>query len=280
MSGFSAEWLALRAPVDAAARSEALAARVLAALRDRHAVRGTALAAPARVVDLGCGTGANLRVLGPQLGIDAEWVAVDHDPVLLEALQRAPDVASLPRVTVTVRHADLRQALPGLVMGAALVTASALFDLVSETWLQSLVAACRAEDALVLAVLNYDGRLTCTPSDPDDAFVRDLVNAHQRTDKGFGPALGPTAAARFVSLLRAAGYEVEHERSDWHIDSSARALQVALLLGWRDAAVEMAPAARSRVSAWVERRLAHVDAGHSVLIVGHEDVAGLLPGRA
>ena len=280
MAGFSAEWLALRAPVDAAARCEALAARVLAALRGRHAVRDAADAAPARVVDLGCGTGANLRVLGPQLGIDAEWVAVDHDPLLLDALQRAQDAASLSRVTVTVRQADLRQALPHVVAGAALVTASALFDLVSEPWLQSLVAACRAEHALVLAVLNYDGRLTCEPPDPDDAFVRDLVNAHQRTDKGFGPALGPTAAGRLVSLLREAGYEVEHQRSDWHIDSTARALQVALLLGWRDAAVEMAPAARSRVSEWAMRRLAHVDAGHSVLMVGHEDVAGVLPERA
>ena len=29
----------------------------------------------------------------------------------------------------------------------------------------------------------------------DDTFVVDLVNAHQRTDKGFGPALGPAATA-------------------------------------------------------------------------------------
>src|SRR5512145_1693947 len=40
------------------------------------------------VVDLGAGTGANLRYLAPRLGSPQDWLAVDSDPVLLGELAR------------------------------------------------------------------------------------------------------------------------------------------------------------------------------------------------
>jgi hypothetical protein len=59
MSGFSAEWLALREPVDAASRNpELIAADRLATARARFL----------SVLDLGSGTGANFRFLAPLLG--------------------------------------------------------------------------------------------------------------------------------------------------------------------------------------------------------------------
>ena len=82
MSGFSAEWLAFREPVDAASRNPGITARLLA-WRRRYA----ALA----VLDLGGGTGANVRFLAPLLGGEQRWRLVEHDPALLahgEALFR------------------------------------------------------------------------------------------------------------------------------------------------------------------------------------------------
>ena len=58
--GFSADWLTLREPYDAAARSSAL-------LR-RGSPRGAAAADVLQVVDLGAGTGSNLRCTAPALG--------------------------------------------------------------------------------------------------------------------------------------------------------------------------------------------------------------------
>ncbi|MGD8498218.1 MAG: class I SAM-dependent methyltransferase, partial [Chromatiales bacterium] len=58
MSGFSPDWLALREPLDARARSAALVDRLRA-----QAPRG-----PRRILDLGSGTGSNLRYLAPRLG--------------------------------------------------------------------------------------------------------------------------------------------------------------------------------------------------------------------
>jgi len=72
-----------------------------------------------------------------------------------------------------------------------LVTASALLDLVSEDWLAALAARCRESGAAILFALSYDGRIRCSPEEPNDATICALVNEHQRTDKGFGTRARP-----------------------------------------------------------------------------------------
>jgi hypothetical protein len=263
MSGFSSAWLALREPADASARSTEVTTRVLAALAGR---------VPVRAVDLGCGTGSNVRYLSSPARLpDAlEWRLVDHDPALL-AIARD----TLPHVVET-RVADLRDPGDDVFAGCDLVTASALLDLVSESWLARFVDASRRAGACVLVALNYDGRIDCTPVDHDDAFVRDLVNRHQRTDKGFGPALGPDAGLRAASLLRAAGYDVVMAKSDWLLGAAEAELQRQLIAGWAAAAAELSPPDADRICAWAGRRLAHVTDGTSRLIVGHDDVGGTI----
>src|SRR5260221_14723616 len=91
MSGFSADWLALREPADHAARSIDLTRALLGALRrDR----------PLRVLDLAAGTGSNLRYLAGAAGSERtrptyeppEFLLVDHDPLLLA---RVPEMAGV-----------------------------------------------------------------------------------------------------------------------------------------------------------------------------------------
>src|SRR5580700_5734267 len=76
MSGFSPKWLDLREAVDARSRSAKLAGMVA-----RHFDGWR----PVSVVDLGCGTGANLRATAASLGPEQHWTLVDHDAVLLDA---------------------------------------------------------------------------------------------------------------------------------------------------------------------------------------------------
>jgi hypothetical protein len=252
VSGFSAEWLALREPADAAARSSALASFV---------------ARPGRLLDLGGGTGANIRYLSSRFPAPQVWTLVDDDPALMA---RAP-------AFVTCHRADLNVVVDEgeLFEGCVLVTASALLDLVSEQWLAKLVLRCRAAEAPVLFALSYDGRIVCSPEDPYDEEVRRLVNAHQQRDKGLGPALGPDAAARAIALLNAAGYTTKKEPSDWKLRPDAKDLQRELVIGWASAASEMAPSRAAAIDAWRLRRLAHIDAGRSRIVVGHMDVAGI-----
>jgi hypothetical protein len=168
------------------------------------------------------------------------------------------------------------EALEHHVTACDLVTASALLDLVSDAWLQGLCRHCRQNRFTLLFALSYDGRIECAPHDPDDERMRDLVNRHQHTDKGFGPALGPDAAARVGQLLESLGYQVIRDRSDWVLAPEAEALQRALISGWAAAAKAISPADAHRVEAWCGRRLSHVDASRSRLIVGHEDVGAFM----
>ena len=275
-ASFSADWLRQREPFDAAARNGA-AGRLrlptrLSALRPPQGV-------PWRVIDLACGTGANLRWLAPVLGGEQEWLMLDHDAALL---QRLPPALSGPGFQArTVRQrTDLAQHLDRLPWHAAhLVTASALLDLVGLAWLRQALAHIAAARATVLFTLNVDGRHVWSPPEPGDATVARLFRAHQRRDKGFGPALGADAIGVCRRALRDAGYRVFTAPSDWWIDGRAGApavgLQRALVDGMAAAACEQGPQSSALLRAWRERRAPVV--GASCLRVGHVDLLALPP---
>jgi SAM-dependent methyltransferase len=270
---FSAEWLALREPADAAARADAVTRRAVA----WGQAHGAGTGRPLRILDLGAGTGANLRYLAPRLGVRQRWRLVDHDPRLL-ALARPPSAGTAatpwaPDVEIDSLVVDLAaEPLAELLRDADLITASALFDLVSTDWASSLLEAATDRGRALLAVLSYDGRIDGSPADPYDPAVRRAVNRHQRIDKGFGPALGPAAADRLAEFLRARGAEVVDAASDWRLDSGQAALQRALIEGWAAAARGIAPDEAPEIDAWRARRSAAVAEPSATLTVGHRDV--------
>ena len=254
MTSFTAEWLSLREPADAAARSEALAAGFADDAR--------------RIVDLASGTGANIRYLAPRLRRASHWLAVDNDAQLLAALAPAGAKVSTLRL-------DLARALDDVPLdGCNLVTASALLDLVSAAWLHRLAARCAEARAGVLFALTYDGRIEWSPREDADELVRGLINRHQLGDKGFGPALGPGAAAAAVRHFNAVGYEIRTASSDWDLGPESPALQTALIEGLIAAAAEIAPGEAEALDNWARRRRAHVAAGVSRVRLGHVDLGG------
>ncbi len=276
MEAFSAEWLALREPADHAARATRLVTLVVNALAWYSPPSVT-------VVDFGAGTGSNLRYLSRRLPFGQRWTLVDHDQRLLNQATRDWELAgdAVPHgVTVRARRVDLARldesAFTGAAAGAPqaplLVTASALLDLTSVDWLDRLAARCRALRALTLFALTYDGRITCEPPDPADEMVRALVNRHQQTDKGFGPAAGPDAVQAATDAFEREGYSVYRARSDWQLGAESQTLQQQLVNGWGLAAAELSPADAAAIAAWLARRRDAIANGTSRIAVGHEDV--------
>ena len=256
VSGFSAEWLALREPFDAAARAAAARRGAARALRDAARHDGAARA----IVDLGAGTGSNLRYLAPLLGGVQRWRLVDHDPRCSTAAiatthawadARGAERARAPapslddsRRRLRVRRANAspstsQTSRPSSCRASGLVTAAALLDLVSHEWLDALARRCRAARAAVCFALTYDGRTTASrpPSRRTPRCSRSST-AISCSDKGFGAALGPTAGRRCRSRVRRARLlAVACATSDWVIGpASARvAARVARRLARRGA---------------------------------------------
>ncbi len=288
MNGFSAQWLQLREPLDAASRAQGLCnflADALAA-NQRQASRLS-------VIDLGAGTGANLRYAAPLIGGPQDWLLVEHDALLLQAMEERMRawvrdftmtesllIVRGPKFECRVRHValDLATRLHELPLpDGVLITASALLDLVSESWLRALAQRAAHASASIWFALTYDGRIECVPAEPEDAQVRELFNRHQLNDKGFGPALGPAAARMAERIFQEHGFTLRSAASDWCIGAQSRDLQCALVEGWFDAAREVAPHRLQDLRDWLARRRAHIEAGRSRLRIGHVDLIGRPP---
>jgi SAM-dependent methyltransferase len=276
---FSAEWLALREPCDHASVNPEVRAALAARFAGRDSVR---------VVDLGCGAGSNLRGTFDALGPRQHWTLVDHDPNLLAAARarlsqwadsavEGEDSLSLRKggksVDVAFRQADLATgAFAPVIAGADLVTAAALFDLVSVPAIELLAEAVTAAGQTFLTVLTYDGHTRWTPDHAADDAIRAAFNAHQKTDKGFGPAAGPGGTSALSKAFYRRGYRVLRGTSPWIVGSTFGPLRDELDKGFAAAAVESGQVDRATANGWLGRRLGREDA---VSVIGHEDLLAL-----
>ena len=256
---FSAEWLKLREPFDRRARNRDVLDAVFAFCADKPSLT---------IADLACGTGSTLRMLHPHIRARQHWRLFDND---LSLLARAPesDPPQLQVQTVPIDlNRDLEMALDGLL---DLVTTSALLDLVSDEWLERFAVEAAVRNVPVYAALSYDGRAMLSPIDPMDEAVVAAVNRHQRTNKGFGPALGPDAARAAVARFKRVGYSVTSGEADWVFGPSDKEIQVETITGWASAAREIGESALD-VAGWLSRRHELIEAGRSTIRVGHLDL--------
>lgn len=271
---FALDWLALREGADHRSRAVLPETRATAWLERRalaHSDRAL------RIVDLGSGTASNARYLAPRLPGPQHWRLIDHDATLLaQARARGAGltdrtgrpVALEPRIESLVPESLAEQ-----VGDADLVTASALFDLVSAAWIEALAEACAAAGAAVLFTLSVDGCIEFVPEDGDDDFLLDQLAAHQTRDKGLGTALGHRAPGVLEHAFTAGGYCVECAPADWRLTGARdAALARALVDGWAAAAREQAPRAQARIEAWAQRRIAQIQAANASIVVGHVDL--------
>lgn len=270
MSGFSAEWLSLREAADHRARNPTIASALSARLGNRPSIR---------VVDIGCGTGSNLRATAGLLGDQQRWRLVDHDLDLLSAaraqLTQWADMAEADgdRLILTARgkhieaefrQSDLNADLDGaLGPEADLVTAAAFFDLTSLEFMRRFAAAVAARNALFYAVLTYNGRQSWSPRHPADNAVIAAFHRHQMRDKGFGPAAGPTAAIELGEQFRPYGYSVLEGDSPWELGPKDAALIAELQAGHAAAVAETRAVDQTTLRRWAAAKRTGVFIGHT-----------------
>lgn len=283
---FDAHWLRLREGFDHRARDAGLTEQarhwLLARQTPAHALS---------LVDLGSGGAGNVAYLAPRLPGPQRWRLVDHDATLLgqaaARLHRLEDESGRALEWIN-DHRGLQPFEASLLDGCDLVVASALFDLVSREWLDALADACAQRRIAGLFTLSVTADWAFVDAhghhheDDDDRWLRDVLAAHQRRDKGFGPALGGDAPILLAERFAARGYRVARAPSPWQLPAGAAdatILGTALLEGWAQAAGEQAPHEAGRATTWLERRREALESGRLGLCVGHDDLF-VVPGDA
>jgi SAM-dependent methyltransferase len=210
LENFDPDWLALREPVDHAARSRRLEELLVPALAGRSSLR---------IVDLGAGSGSTLRHLAPRLaslGVSApqDWLLVDHDEHLLQRALATPVTAA---ASVRTARADLGDpgALREVLSGADLVVGSALLDVLPEPVAEVLLDCLSALQPrpAVLFVLTVTGGASVDP--PAPAAVAARFDADQRSH-GLGPDASEFVAAGFA----ARGWTVHRAATLWRLTES------------------------------------------------------------
>ena len=264
----SDDWLALREPADAAARSRELVEHLGPPSTGRWVIH-----------DLGGGTGSMGRWLAPLLPGPQRWVVHDRDTELLALA--AGDVpgpaADGAAVTVETRQSDITRLQPDDLSGATLVTASALLDMLTEDELAGLVSVCAGAGCPVLLALSVVGRVGLTPADPLDRRVAAAFNDHQRRLTQRGRLLGPDAVAAAAEQFGRLGAEVLVRSSPWRLGASHAELTEVWFTGWVHAAFEQLPglSAEAEAEAYTHRRLAQAAAGELEVTVDHADLLAL-----
>ncbi len=261
------DWLALREPADAQSRDSAVEAIIEPLLRRLRNRVDPGLS----VVDLGAGTGANLRWLAPRLAppggpadLNAQQCTlVDHDP-------RLRPWGPAPWTTVRADVADLARLLSELGR-PDLVAAAALLDLLDGAQLGAVVDTVVAHRVPALFSLSVTGAVALDPPDPLDRQLAAAFDAHQRR----GGRLGPDAGREAADLFRRRGWVVVEAQTPWRLGWQPAELIDAWLVGRVDAAVEWRPELAAVAAGWLERRRDQRRAGGLSAVVGHLDLLAL-----
>jgi hypothetical protein len=266
----SEQWLRLREPADAAARSRDLVHSLVPHLGSRSSLV---------VHDLGCGSGSLGRWLAPLLPGPQHWVLHDRDRDLLDLAGGDPPApaADGSPVTVETREGDLTRLRPELLTDASLVTASAVLDMLTAQELDDLVRCSVAAACPVLITISVVGRVELDPADPLDARVGAAFNDHQRRTTSGRRLQGPDAAGRTVAGLRARGHHVLTAPSPWRLGPHHRDLMDEWLAGWVGAACEQRPGLTEAARAYLARRRAALAAGRLSVTVHHIDLMAVPP---
>ena len=271
MSGFSSDWLALREAADHRSRNRHLAETLKTRFLQRETIN---------VVDLGCGTGSNLRASAELLPDHQSWTLIDHDADLLAAARLAliawADSSDMSQGQLTLRKgaaligvklrcADLTTELDSVLETKPdLVTASAFFDLTSEAFITKFAAAVAKRRAVFYTVLTYNGSQRWLPRGPIDQQMNAAFHRHQMTDKGFGISAGPSAPVALADQFQTHGYTVAEGDSPWRLGAADAALISELGAGFAAAVRETKAVSGAEIDAWLKR-------GHTAAEVGHTD---------
>ena len=277
-------WLEHRYPCDVEARNANIEKKFLEYFSQRERLR---------IMDAGSGTGSNFRYYFSKLPEQQEWVLLEQDAKLLEACRERLTSFAQENQYQLERKTDgyliksgRKQANIRFLQGKLedvktltdleqldVITANALFDLVSYEQFDAFAAQIACYQVCLMASLNYYETSFLPFSSIDGRFLQ-YFHTHMTRPQDFGEAMGPNCTEEMLDLLAAHEMKCEQEGSQWHLKRYDTTMQHYILHFMEHAIRDLNLSEKEieEMESWLENKQ-QMSRDHQLeIIVDHSDI--------
>jgi hypothetical protein len=277
-------WLEHRYASDEAARNPSIEKKFIKYFSERDSMH---------IMDAGAGTGSNFRYFFSKLADEQHWILLEQDAGLVAACRekliefaskhqyRVEEQAEQITIRSEYKSAHI-QFLRGKLQDIKdltdlkqldVVTANALFDLVSYEQFDTFASEIACYQVCLMATLNYYETSFLPFSAEDGSFIQHY-HTHMMRPQDFGAAMGPNCTEEMLDLLAAHEMKCEQEGSQWHLKRYDTTMQYYILQFMEHAIKDLNFSGQEvdKLEAWIlEKRQMSLD--HQLeIIVDHSDI--------
>ncbi len=281
---FDPNWLETRYRFDSSARKNSTEKKMLDHFSSLANIN---------IVDIGAGTGNNVRYYASFLPQNQNWLLLDSDSdlnsqslVLLSQWAKKNHWSyqlsenelrfqvATKTVTVKTKLGSLLE-LNKLVDLAKvnLITANAVFDLFSSLQWKNFLSQLIPFSLPLLATLNYSEMNFFPFCEINQKYI-DIYNQHMTRKQKFGKAMGPDCAEQMSHVLTQYNYSTITGQSNWVINTKEN-FMLHFLIGFMEKSVEemiSAPLEKKAFQQWVIKKRKEIEESRLEAKVHHIDI--------
>jgi len=278
-------WLDHRYAFDAEARNPSIEKKFIKYFSERESIH---------ILDAGAGTGNNFKYYFEKLPNQKQsWVLLEQEAGSIEQcrkrLQRFAEKKGYELETTDDRfllkaegklaqiqfeQGNLQDIKAHVDMETLdVVTANALFDLVSYEQFDHFAAQLTCYQVCLLATLNYYETSFLPFSEEDGRFVR-FFHTHMMRPRDFGQGMGPNCSEEMLELLVAHEMKVEQEESRWHLKRYDTTMQHYILHFFEQAIrdLSLSDSELRDTDQWISTKKEMSQSHTLEIIVDHSDI--------
>ena len=248
-NSFETNWLDRRYHYDNAARDKNVEKACLNHLKNKSSVT---------ILDIGSGTGSNCLYFLEKMPAVQNWIFVEHDerlskyafnrikkhvPKLGYALKVAPQKLVLQKENRQVEITYITDSFMDLdkkvdLSKVDLVTAGAVFDLLSFKQFVDIASPILENEIALLATMNY-AEMNFSPSEASDVLFIEKYEKHMSRKQDFGKAMGKDCSRSMVKFFRKHQKEVFYGASVWKLNGKEEETHRCIFEFMKSAVTEM-----------------------------------------
>ncbi len=271
------QWLNQRFDYDSRSRNLDLEKEFLASLAELETIN---------IIDLGSGSGANLKYLSPKIDGQQVWHLIERDKSLMNHAEKTIELVkqtnqaklrSVHKIIADFTDKDLNVFKE---TERRVFLANAVFDIIPlATFLTflDLLGSRPCNNVILYFTIHINEDLTIQPIHPLNQKYLSLFHQHMQRDQNGKRAMGPNTVREISNTLSQRGFLVKTADSSWDIKEDSSFLKSNfdfIICATREL---LGPKEVGEWEEWVQFHLKAIDQGKSRLHVGHQDILAYWP---